>query len=117
MTSTSALVETTITAITSKDLPAYIYFNNNENVRFSLEQPMFIKSVTGYPSLPSVKYKVVASGVIHVGDYLINIDDNGNITETLVESIQIVEEMSTVYAISCEPQDWFIAGGYLVHNK
>ena len=46
-----------------------------------------------------------------------SIDDNGNITETLVESIQIVEEMSTVYAISCEPQDWFIAGGYLVHNK
>jgi hypothetical protein len=110
LTSTSGLVEAVVTAITAKDLPAYMYFNNNTNGKFSLEQPMFIKTSTG-------EYRVVASGVIGEGDYLINVDENGNISETLVESIQTVEEPSTMYAISCEPQDWFIADGYLVHNK
>jgi hypothetical protein len=71
---------------------------------------MFVKTSTG-------EYKVMPSGVIHVGDYLVKIDENGNISEIPVLVIQVVEEMSTVYAISCEPQDWFIAGGYLVHNK
>ena len=71
---------------------------------------MFVKTSTG-------EYKVMASGVIHEGDYLINVDENGIISETLVEAIQIVQEPSTMYAISCEPQDWFIADGYLVHNK
>jgi len=110
LTSTSGIVETTVLSITAKSYPAHMYFNNNASVKFSLEQEMFVKTSTG-------EYKVMESGTIHVGDYLISIDDNGTISEIPVLTKHVVEEISTVYAVSCEPQDWFIAGGYLVHNK
>jgi hypothetical protein len=62
-------------------------------------------------------YQVIDSGFIEEGDFLIKIDESGNIIETLVTSIDVVQEESIVYSFGCEPEDWFIAGGYLAHNK
>jgi hypothetical protein len=63
------------------------------------------------------EYEVLPSGMVEEGDYLLKISDDGTIVESLVELITTVEEPCTTYLFDCEPQDWFIAGGYLVHNK
>ena len=63
------------------------------------------------------KYEVVPTGTVQIGDYLIKINDNGETEEIEVTSINPVSEESNVLLFSCEPQDWFIAGNYLVHNK
>jgi hypothetical protein len=62
-------------------------------------------------------YEIVESGLVQVGDFLLQISDSGNIIEIPVESLTLVNEDSIVYNFGCEPEDWFIAGGYLVHNK
>jgi hypothetical protein len=86
-----------------------MFFNGEEDKKFSLEQPMFIKR-------DSI-YQVIDSALIQEGDFLIKISESGHTVETLVNSINVVQEESTVYSFGCEPEDWFIAGGYLAHNK
>jgi hypothetical protein len=107
--STDGLVETIVMSAVRGAKDHIMYFNGEEAVKFSLEQPMFVKRNNEYEILPS--------GVIEKGDYLLKIDDQGQISEILVEQIDIIEGASMVVLFDCEPQDWFIAGGYLVHNK
>ena len=109
LTSTSGLVETTVVNAMPSIKEEYMYFNNEQDIKFSLEQPMFVKRENEYEVLPS--------GMVEEGDYLLKIDENGNIVQSLVESITVVQEECLTYLFDCEPQDWFIAGGYLVHNK
>jgi hypothetical protein len=101
-------VETVVTQIIPSEKQEVIYFNDENDKKYSLTQPMFIKD--------SPYYFIKDSGHIQVGDVLIQIDNN-EIVETLVQSIGIEEGPTTVYQFSCEPQDWFVAGKYLVHNK
>ena len=107
--STDGLVETIVMSAVRGVKDHIMYFNGQDSIKFSLEQPMFVKRNNEYEILPS--------GVIEKGDYLLNVDDQGQISETLVEDIEIIEGPSMVVLFDCEPQDWFIAGGYLVHNK
>ena len=109
LVSTDGLVETTIVNAIPITKDSYLYFNGEVDIKFSLEQPMFVKK--------DQEFEIIPSGIVAVGDYLIKIDENGNIVQSLVESIDIVEETSNMFLFDCEPQDWFIAGGYLVHNK
>jgi hypothetical protein len=109
LVSTSGLVEVTVTQASPSTKASVMFFNGENDKKFSLEQPMFIKK-------DSV-YQVIDSGFIEEGDFLVKIDESGNIIETLVTSIDVVQEESIVYSFGCEPEDWFIAGGYLAHNK
>lgn len=109
LVSNSGLVETVISNKIQSTKDSVMYFNNEEDVLFSLEQPMFVKR--------NNEYEVIPSGVVEEGDILLKISDSGGLLEVLVEQITVIEEESTVYLFDCEPQDWFIAGGYLVHNK
>lgn len=86
-----------------------LYFNGDNSSLFSTTQPFFIKR-NNY-------YEIVPSGAVEVGDFLISVDNDGLLTEIEVVSIEYLTEDATVYQFGCEPQDWFIAGNYLVHNK
>ena len=55
--------------------------------------------------------------IVPVGDFLISVNQNAELTETEILNIDYLTAYSSVYQFSCEPQDWFIAGDYLVHNK
>jgi hypothetical protein len=62
-------------------------------------------------------YKVRTSGSLQTGDILIKVNEDGTMEEQEITEITIEEGMSATYQIDCEPYDWFIAGGLLVHNK
>ena len=90
----------------------YLYFNEDFNAKYSLEQPIFVKKYV------TNKYEVAPTSTVEEGDFIIKINDSGQKEEILVESINVVTEQDTkVILFSCEPQDWFIAGDNLVHNK
>jgi hypothetical protein len=52
-----------------------------------------------------------------VGDILIKVLEDGTYAEEAIDTLTEVEIPEMTYMIACEPQDWFVAGGYLVHNK
>lgn len=100
---------TQIVAIQPSPRDVVLGFNGNQDKLFSTSQPMFVK-LNGY-------YQVMPAGAIELNSYLIQVNEDGTFTETLVESIDQVSKNTTVYQFNCEPADWFIAGDYLVHNK
>jgi hypothetical protein len=86
-----------------------MYFNEDPGAKYSTTQPMFVK-IDG-------TYKVRTTGSLQVGDILLRVNEDGTTEEQEIFDIVIESGMSTTYQIDCEPYDWFIAGGYLVHNK
>ena len=112
MSETLTSVEKTMTSIVSIQASprnVVICFNNEQDKLFSTSQPIFIKA--------NDFYQVVPVGAVEVGNYLIQVNEDGTFIETLVESVDEVLKDTTVYQFNCEPADWFIAGNYLVHNK
>ena len=102
-------VETEVIRIIEKTDSAIIYFNDDVDSKYSITQPVFIRSGS--------EYKIRTTGSLEVGDFIVNIDSDGNVSEKEILDITIEEDLGTVYQIDCEPYQWFIAGGYLVHNK
>ena len=100
---------TTIVSIDSSTRDVVLCFNNEQEKLYSTSQPIFVKSDN--------KYQVMPTGAVSVGDYLVSVNVDGSLTEILVESVDMITKEATVYQFNCEPADWFIAGGYLVHNK
>ena len=112
LTPSGDFVETEITNMQFITKNNYLYFNEDFNAKYSLEQPIFVKKYV------TNKYEVAPTSTIEEGDFIIKINDSGQKEEILVESINVVTEQDTkVILFSCEPQDWFIAGDNLVHNK
>jgi hypothetical protein len=112
MSETLTSVQKTITTIVSiqpSPRNVVLCFNGEEEKLFSTSQPMFVKS--------NNFYQVIPAGAVEIGDYLIKVDIDGNFIEVLVESVENIAKDTTVYQFNCEPEDWFIAGDYLVHNK
>jgi intein/homing endonuclease len=102
-------VETEITEITiHSDKSDISYFNEKSEAKYSNEHPMFIRS--------GEEYHVRIVKNLKVGDFLININEDGTQTEEEILSITNLREDSLVYEFSCSPYPWFIAGGHLVHN-
>lgn len=101
-------VEATVVSVEHK--PAQIImFNDDESMRYSTSQPMFVKKDN--------VYKILPTSMIDIGDILVSIDPSGKIEEIGVVSIDTEDLAGHTYQINCEPYDWFIAGGCLVHNK
>lgn len=100
---------TTITAIDPSTRDMLVCFNNEEEKLYSTSQPIFAKS--------NNKYQVMPTGALSVGDYLVAVNIDGSLTEVLIETVDTIARNANVYQFNCEPADWFIAGGYLVHNK
>ena len=91
------------------DKTEIVYFNDNSEAKYSNEHPMFIKS--------GDEYHVRLAKNVKLGDFLIRINADGSRTEKEILSITNLRENSKVYEFSCSPYMWFIAGGYLVHNR
>ena len=102
-------VETTIVDIIPSSKNVVICFNEDTTRLYSTSQPMFVKRLSLFEILPA--------GVIEEGDSLIEIGDDLSVNEIFITSINYISGDHSVYQFSCEPQDWFIAGKYLVHNK
>ena len=105
----SGLVSTTITNIQVIENKSVLWFNGDTSKKYSFTQPIFIKRGANYIIKPAA--------LIGSGDYLIKILEDGSISETEVISINEDSSENTVYQFNCEPEDWFIAGDILVHNK
>ena len=105
------ITETEVVTIIPSQKVDRIYFNDMQDVKFTYEHPIFIKK--------NDEYRIVQASYVNEGDYILKLNSDNSITEILVESIttEILEEASDVYNLSCEPYDWYFAGGMLVHNK
>ena len=100
---------TQIVSIQPSPRDRVLSFNGEQDKLFSTSQPLFVK-IDGF-------YQIVPAIALSVGNYLIQVNDDGTFTEILVNSIEEILKDTTVYQFNCEPADWFIAGTYLVHNK
>ncbi len=92
--------------ISEKDI---ILSFNNEDFKVSQEQPIFIKR--------DDVYGVISAGLVDESDYLIKINNNGEIEEVKINFIQSYSGNFNVYSISLNENSWYIAGDYLVHTK
>jgi hypothetical protein len=82
---------------------------NNEDFKVSQEQPIFIKR--------DGIYGVISAGLVDESDYLIKINNSGEIEEVKVNFIQTYSGNFNVYSISLNENSWYVAGDYLVHTK
>ena len=105
----TGIVEVRVTASEESTVQEVVWFNGESESKFSLDHPMFLK---GDPN-----YVFILAGGVKVGDILIKIAPDGSIIEVPVTSINTDDTSHKVYKFSCEPQDWFISGDYLTHNK
>ena len=95
-------VEVTTNNISQEKL---IKFNNTLD-KFSLHQPIYVKTENGIDWKPT--------GEVMLGDVLVNVNsESGNISYTIVENIEIFDA-ENVYEIRTTPLLWFIVGNYLV---
>ena len=102
--------ETVITEIIKSKVAEVIYFNNDSTKKYSLTQPIFVKD--------GPFFLIKLGGFITEGNYLLEINSDGSYNEIEIVSIHKDDTQEhNVIQFSCEPQDWFIAGNYLVHNK
>ena len=106
--SNDKIVETNINAIKALEAGTTVMFNSKKDRRFSLEHMLLVKR--------DDKYTFMQAGVVRVGDILVyDIDDR--MTDVVVESIGYLDEDTTVYDITVDPYDTFIAGDIIAHNK
>ena len=115
-------IESIILNKTSKSLPSQINFVdaevisvevkqsrlvgfNNLGMNYSITQPVFIKTSEG------IEYR--NAGDININDVLLSIDENGLVSEIFVESVQIDDQMSSVYDIRTSPERWFIVNSLI----
>jgi hypothetical protein len=85
-----------------------IYFNNDINKRFSLQENILIKR--------NSMFAFVESGQIQIGDIYVNHNEDGTFSDTVIDAITVIDENRTVYKFNAEPIDHITAGGMVVHN-
>ena len=95
-------VEVTTNNVSQEKL---IKFNNALD-KFSLHQPIYIKTESGIDWKPT--------GEVVLGDVLVNINsESGHVSYTSVENIEVLDT-DDVYEIRTTPLLWFVVGNYLV---
>jgi len=62
------------------------------------------------------KYMFAQAGVLQIGDSLIYDIDNKT-SEVVIETIGFIDEITSIYNLSVDPYDLFIAGDIVTHNK
>ena len=85
-----------------------MYFNGDPAKRFSLEHTVLVKR--------DDVYMFISTGTIEIGDTIIQGGDDWTLVETVVDSIDTIDETRTVYRLDAAPTDVIIAGGIVVHN-
>ena len=85
-----------------------VYFNNDINKRFSMEEQILIKR--------NNLWQFTNSATVVIGDILLTKNEDHTFNETPVIAVNIVDDERTVYMFDCEPTDTLIAGDIVVHN-
>jgi hypothetical protein len=105
-----AIVKTNVASIVEKEMPATMTINGDSTKKYSTVQGILYKrnGIYGY----------INTGLLEVGDYVMEYDYNTHsFNEIAVTSLEIDETPSTVYKFDMEPVDTFIAGNMVVHNR
>ena len=108
LTLSSDQTETEIVTLVEK-ANYIIYFNGDASARYSTTQPVYVKI--------GDSYQIKTTGSLELGSILIKPSLDGSYEEVEIAEITVEDEVDITYQVNCEPYDWFIAGGYLVHNK
>lgn len=102
------MVQTEIVAIQPSIKSTTVYFNNDTDIRFSLEENILVKR--------NNVFQFLSTSQVVVGDKFMKVDADGNYTELNVSSISYIDEDRTVYRFDAEPTDNLIAANLVVHN-
>jgi hypothetical protein len=103
----SATQIATITGIQKTMRATTMTFNKDPGKRFSLEQTLFVKRKD--------TYMFIQSGVVEIGDILIE-KDGDVIKETPVNMILYIDEETDVYQVNVDEFDLIVAGNLVAHN-
>ena len=104
----SAVVKTKIINISPSEKDITMIINGDQEKRFSLEQVILVKR--------SDTYMFISSGVLEIGDFVVEVSDNKEIQESLVESVDFINESRKVFKFDADPVDTLIAGNMIMHN-
>jgi len=85
-----------------------MYINGDTGKRFSLEENIMCKR--------NGTYSFITSGLLEVGDILIELQPDKTFIEVPIVSINLIDEERTVYRFNAEPIDLLVAANFLVHN-
>ena len=107
LTENVTLVNDTVVKIEKEEKPV-IFFNENSRTAVSLTQPIF--TVSNNKEIVKMAQDIV------VGDKLVKVDPNGQVSFEEVESIQNSEDMIMTYYFKLENGTVFIAEGILVNQ-
>jgi hypothetical protein len=101
------LVETEIVSIEVKT-SVLVGFNVSRitEKRYSVTQPILVEIATGLT--------YVNAGDVKLGDVLIGVLEDGRVTRTTVESIELDDVESEVFDIRTSPLPWFLAENFIV---
>lgn len=100
-----------VASVFGKAVDKSIIFNSNPGKHFSLTQPILARKA-------GQKDAWEFTGDLVVGDIIWEYDfDSKSYVETEVENIEIIDSETTVYQISVDGIDTFIAGSIISHNK
>jgi hypothetical protein len=102
------LVKTNLTSITPSEKTT-MTINGDSSLKFSRQQGMLVKRWGNYC--------FIISGLLEVGDILFKVNAAGTgFDEVEVTSIELIDELSTVYKFDAEPTDLLIGGDLALHN-
>jgi hypothetical protein len=87
-----------------------VFFNGDINNRMSLEHLVFIER--------DGKYSIVLAGLVEPGDTVLKINEETlEIYESVIESVDHLNEQTEIYKLDVTPYDVFFGGNMLTHNK
>jgi hypothetical protein len=87
-----------------------VFFNGDINNRMSLEHLVFIER--------DGKYSIVLAGLVEPGDTVLKINEETlEIYESVIESVDHLNEQTEIYKLDVTPYDVFFGGNILTHNK
>jgi hypothetical protein len=105
-----SLTESKVTSVFEYLHHKLVYFNNDENAKFSMQQPILVKRYN--------KFYFLTTAMVEVGDILLKYDEHSLKYDFIkVESINIEEGDFTTYNFYLSPGQSFLVNGWVVGSK
>jgi len=87
-----------------------IYFNNDSDAKFSLQQPILVKRYN--------KFYFLTTAMVKPGDFLLKYNMHGSVYDFIkVEDIKVEEGFFKTYNFYLEPTQLFFVNGWVVGSK
>jgi len=85
-----------------------IYFNNNDGASVSETQPIF--TISNGQEIVKMAQDII------VGDVIVRVDENGNVSQEIVENINKSNDTKPTYYLKLENSTIFVAEGILINQ-